>query len=59
MYNIIRMWDPNRLVFHVGGEDLSISDQDIYFLTIFFGHGVRVVIRQVMGGGRSVDGSVD
>ena len=30
---IVHMWDPDLRVFHVGGQDLEIEIEDIYFVT--------------------------
>ena len=38
---IIQQWDDRQHVFHIGGNELSIEKDDIYFLTSLSCHGPR------------------
>ena len=41
---IVRMWDPDLRVFHVGGQDLEIKIEDIYFFTGLSKRGAPVAM---------------
>jgi hypothetical protein len=41
---IVHMWDPDLRVFHVGGQDLEIEIEDIYFVTGLSKRGAPVAM---------------
>ena len=48
---LVRMWDPDQQVFHVGVHTLSLDIEDIYFLTRLSWHGHYVILTGGRGGG--------
>jgi hypothetical protein len=48
---LVRMWDPDQHVFHVGVHTLSLDIEDIYFLTGFSWQGYYVSLTGSRGGG--------
>jgi hypothetical protein len=48
---LVRMWDPDQQVFHVGAHTLSLDIEDIYFLTGLSQHGYYVSLTGSRGGG--------
>lgn len=41
---IVHMWDPDLRVFHVGGQDLELELEDIYFVTGLSKRGALVAM---------------
>jgi hypothetical protein len=48
---LVRMWDPDQQVFHVGVHTLSLDIEDIYFLTRLSWRGYHVSLIGNRGGG--------
>jgi hypothetical protein len=48
---LVRMWDPDQQVFHVGVHTLSLDIEDIYFLTGLSWRGHYVSLTGSRGGG--------
>jgi hypothetical protein len=48
---LVRMWDPNQQVFHVGVHTLSLDIENIYFLTGLSRRGNHVSLTGSRGGG--------
>jgi hypothetical protein len=48
---LVRMWDPDQQVFHVGVHTLSLDIEDIYFLTGLSWWGYYVSLNGSRGGG--------
>jgi len=48
---LVRMWDPDQHVFHVGVHRLSLDIGDIYFLTGLSRQGYHVSLTSDRGGG--------
>ena len=41
---IVHMWEPDLQVFHVGGQDLELELEDIYFVTRLSKRGAPVAM---------------
>jgi hypothetical protein len=48
---LVRMWDPDQQVFHVGVHTLSLDIEDIYFLNGLSWWGYYVSLKGSRGGG--------
>jgi hypothetical protein len=53
--HLVRMWDVNEQVFHVGVHTLTLEIEDIYFLTGLSHRGSRVSLSGHRGGGEPMD----